>query len=245
MAGRARRSTASAVLGEASLDGLAMPRRDAEDRLLELKAVVDQLKSVLRDEPARLWPRSPNPDLAWRKPLELIAEGEYRPVIAVVLAMAEGVTAWRRGDRRPASGRRVTLSSHRSRLATTCPRYDRRSGEGARPYGGCFNPPRSFPVLYICQSRPCAVAELKRFGRSQAIGVDGLLPRMLYRYEVVLDGVLDRRNGEVRTQVGLGQDVLPGPDWTSCQELGSTARALGVKGINSPSAACTDGLVLP
>ena len=51
-----------------------VPRRDAEDRLLELKAVVDQLRSVLRDEPARLWLRSPNPDLDWHKPLELIAD---------------------------------------------------------------------------------------------------------------------------------------------------------------------------
>jgi uncharacterized protein (DUF2384 family) len=70
-----------------------VPRRDAEDRLLELKAVVDQLRSVLRDEPARLSLRSPNPDLEWRKPLELIGEGEYRRVIGAVLAMAEGVTA--------------------------------------------------------------------------------------------------------------------------------------------------------
>jgi uncharacterized protein (DUF2384 family) len=70
----------------------AMPRRKAEDRLLELKAVVDQLLSVIRDEPARLWLRSPNPDLDWRNPLELIAEGQYRRVIGAVLAMAEGVT---------------------------------------------------------------------------------------------------------------------------------------------------------
>jgi hypothetical protein len=71
----------------------AMPRRDAEDRLLELKAVVDQLRAVLRDGPARLWLRSPNPDLDWYKPLEMIAEGDYRRVIGAVLAMAEGVTA--------------------------------------------------------------------------------------------------------------------------------------------------------
>jgi len=38
----------------------AVPCRDAEDRLLELKAVVAQLRSVLLDEPARLWLRSPN-----------------------------------------------------------------------------------------------------------------------------------------------------------------------------------------
>lgn len=71
----------------------AMPRRVAEDRLLELKAVVDQLRTVLRDEPARIWLHSPNPDLDWHKPLELIAAGEYRRVIGAVLAMAEGVTA--------------------------------------------------------------------------------------------------------------------------------------------------------
>jgi len=71
----------------------ASPRRDAEDRLLELKSVVDLLRSVLRDEPARLWLRSQNPDLDWRKPLELIADGEYRRVIGSVLAMAEGVTS--------------------------------------------------------------------------------------------------------------------------------------------------------
>ena len=71
----------------------ATPRREAEDRLLELKAVVDLLRSVLRDEPARLWLRSPNPDLDWRKPLELIAEGEYRRVVGSILAIAEGVTA--------------------------------------------------------------------------------------------------------------------------------------------------------
>ena len=71
----------------------ATPRREAEDRLLELKAVINVLRSVLRDEPARLWLRSPNPDLDWRKPLELIADGEYRKVIGSILAMAEGVTA--------------------------------------------------------------------------------------------------------------------------------------------------------
>jgi putative toxin-antitoxin system antitoxin component (TIGR02293 family) len=69
------------------------PRREAEDRLLELKAVVDQLRNVLRDEPARLWLRSPNPELDWKKPLELIADGEYRRVIGAVLALAEGITA--------------------------------------------------------------------------------------------------------------------------------------------------------
>jgi RES domain-containing protein len=116
------------------------------------------------------------------------------------------------------------------------PRYDPMSGEGARIHGGRFNPPGSFPVLYLCQSRPCVVAELRRLGERQAIGVEGLLPRTLYRYEVTLERVLDLTDDEVRHQVGLSLDVLTGPDWTGCQELGATVHTLGAQGINSPSA---------
>lgn len=116
------------------------------------------------------------------------------------------------------------------------PRYDPLSGEGARIYGGRFNAPSSFPVLYLCQSRPCAVAELRRFGERQAIGVEGLLPRVLYRYEISLDRVLDLTDDQTRLQIGLGLDVLTGPDWATCQELGAALHALGAQGINSPSA---------
>lgn len=69
------------------------PRRAYEERLLELKAVADLLRRTLREEPGRLWLRSPNPDMEYEKPLDLLERGEYRRVIAAVLAMAEGVTA--------------------------------------------------------------------------------------------------------------------------------------------------------
>lgn len=71
----------------------AMPRRSNEERLLELKAVVDTLRQVLRDESARLWLRSPVPALDYDKPIDLIEQGEYRRVIGAILALAEGVTA--------------------------------------------------------------------------------------------------------------------------------------------------------
>ena len=69
------------------------PRRESEERLLEVKAVVDLLRQHLRPEAARMWIRSPNPDLGYEKPLDLITEGQYRRVIGAILAMAEGVTA--------------------------------------------------------------------------------------------------------------------------------------------------------
>lgn len=85
--GTTTRSVARWQLAEVS------PRRQSEERLLELKAVVDLARRYLRPEPARLWLRSPNPDLGYEKPLELIRRGDYRRVIGALLAMAEGVTA--------------------------------------------------------------------------------------------------------------------------------------------------------
>ena len=73
--------------------GQAEPRRDSEARLLELKAVVDLLRRVLRDDAARLWLRSPNPDLGYEKPLDLVAAGQYQRVIDLLHALADGVTA--------------------------------------------------------------------------------------------------------------------------------------------------------
>ena len=71
----------------------AAPRREAEDRLLELRSVVDLTRKVMRDSAARYWLRSPNPDLGYEKPLELISQGQYQKVIDLLLALAEGVTA--------------------------------------------------------------------------------------------------------------------------------------------------------
>ena len=68
------------------------PRREAEERLLELRAVVDLTRSVIRDDAVRLWLRSPNPGLDYEKPLDLVAQGEYRRVVDLLLALAEGVT---------------------------------------------------------------------------------------------------------------------------------------------------------
>ena len=70
----------------------AAPRREAEERLLELRAVVDLARRVMRDNAARFWMRSPNPDLGYQKPLDLIGAGEYQQVVDVLLAVAEGVT---------------------------------------------------------------------------------------------------------------------------------------------------------
>ena len=46
----------------------------------------------MRDDAARFWMRSPNPDLGYEKPLDLVALGQYQRVVDLLLALAEGVT---------------------------------------------------------------------------------------------------------------------------------------------------------
>lgn len=62
-----------------------------------------------------------------------------------------------------ATAPRIALSTTAVRHLS--PNYDPRSGEGARLSGGRSNPPDSFPALYLCETRPCAVTELTRLGR--------------------------------------------------------------------------------
>jgi putative toxin-antitoxin system antitoxin component (TIGR02293 family) len=67
------------------------PRPDARERLLELITVLEQLSGVLRPEAAHDWLFTPNPALAYHKPVELLRAGEFRQVLGAIDAMAEGV----------------------------------------------------------------------------------------------------------------------------------------------------------
>ncbi|MXW42899.1 MAG: DUF2384 domain-containing protein [Acidimicrobiia bacterium] len=68
------------------------PRRESEERLLELRAVVDLARTVMSDDAARFWLRSPNRNLGYEKPIDLIAGGAYQRVVDLLLALAEGIT---------------------------------------------------------------------------------------------------------------------------------------------------------
>ncbi len=124
------------------------------------------------------------------------------------------------------------------------PRYDPRSGEGARINGGRYNPPGSFPALYLCETRPCVVAELTRQGTRHVVGVEGLLPRVLYRYELDLHRVLDLTDTDTRTHLGITRDELVADDWTVCQQLGTEAHAVGDQGIRTYSATGVDTILV-
>ncbi|MGH2747796.1 MAG: RES family NAD+ phosphorylase [Actinomycetota bacterium] len=116
------------------------------------------------------------------------------------------------------------------------PKYDPLSGEGARRRGGRFNPPQSFPVLYLCTTRACTVAEFLRAGSRLAIGPEGLLPRQVFKYDVGVDLVLDLTDDSTLEQLGLAVANLVGDDLSLTRSVGEAAHALGIQAIQSRSA---------
>ncbi len=121
--------------------------------------------------------------------------------------------------------------------------FDPRSGDGARRRGGRSNPPHSFPVLYLCSSRPCVVAELTRQAERQGLDVDALLPRELFGISVDLDKVLDLT--EVATLEALGIEPLDlvREDHRFTQEIGEAAHEHAFQAIRSPSATGVDDIL--
>jgi uncharacterized protein (DUF2384 family) len=60
------------------------PRAEHRDRLLELVAIVDRLSEVMDDDQIALWLQKPLAALEDDRPLDAIANGNYRRVSRVV-----------------------------------------------------------------------------------------------------------------------------------------------------------------
>ena len=73
--------------------GASAPQPQKLKRLRELAYVIEELAKVLQPEPAREWLFTPNRQLDHDSPAERVARGEYRSVLALVDALAEGVVA--------------------------------------------------------------------------------------------------------------------------------------------------------
>lgn len=121
--------------------------------------------------------------------------------------------------------------------------FDPRSGDGARRLGRRFNPPRSFPVLCLCVTRPCVVAELTRQAERQGLSVDALLPRELFKISADLDKVLDLTDPATLDVLGITPPDLVREDHRFTQEIGEAAHEYGFQAIRSPSATGVDHVV--
>lgn len=123
------------------------------------------------------------------------------------------------------------------------PGFDPRSGEGARRFGGRFNPSKSFPVIYLCATRPCVVAELTRQVERQGLSIDGFLPRELYRLTASLTRVLDLTDADVVAALDLVANDMLRDDWSLTQEIGEAAYERDFQAILSRSMTGVDDVL--
>ncbi len=121
--------------------------------------------------------------------------------------------------------------------------FDPRSGDGARRLGGRFNPPHSFPVLYLCLTRPCVIAEVTRQAERQRLSVEALLPRELFEISADLDKVLDLTDTATLDALGIAPPDLMREDHRFTQEIGEAAHEHAFQAIRSPSATGVDDIL--
>lgn len=136
-------------------------------------------------------------------------------------------------------GSRLTVVGYRNQAKG----FDPRSGDGARRLGGRFNPPHSFPVLYLCLTRPCVVAELTKQAERQGLDIEALLPRELYEVSTTLDKVLDLTDAATLSALAVTPPELVREDHRFTRAIGEAAHEHGFQAIRSPSATGTDHIL--
>ncbi|MCY4192858.1 MAG: helix-turn-helix domain-containing protein [bacterium] len=71
--------------------GHAAPQPGSRQRLIELAYVAETLAGVLKPEERNLWIFTPNRLLDHDSPADRIASGDYRSVVALIEALADGI----------------------------------------------------------------------------------------------------------------------------------------------------------
>lgn len=119
------------------------------------------------------------------------------------------------------------------------------SGAGARLNGGRWNPRDLCSTIYLAQPLRACLAELDRLAEAGGVSTSTLLQasRSLHTIEVNGAPLLDLREEEALTYVGLSVDDIRDDDRTACQSVGHAAFFLEMGGIVAPSAT-GEGLVI-
>jgi RES domain-containing protein len=119
------------------------------------------------------------------------------------------------------------------------------TGEGSRKYGGRWNAPGRFAMVYLAQSFEGAVAETLGLAGRYGFNPAARLPLTLVAVDAVLETVLDFTDPRVRKMVGVTLTAMNACEWKRenvagrealTQALGRAAFEQGADGIIVPSA---------
>lgn len=125
----------------------------------------------------------------------------------------------------------------------TCFRYttarrDPLSGEGARRFGGRWNPASLFSAIYLASSAQACMVEVDRAATAASTTAEKMLEAAYQLHTVEAEdlAVLDLTTPAAREAVGLEDTDIYGDDWSACQKVGHAAWFLHVQGVLVPAA---------
>ena len=124
----------------------------------------------------------------------------------------------------------------------TGPKRNPFSGEGARLFGGRWNPPDLASTLYLATDQEGCLLEFARMAEGQGRGTASFLPRRITEFRAEGLELVDLRQPEHLPAVGRDREDLTADDWTPFQRVGAAAHFLRTAGIIARS---LSGLVTP
>lgn len=142
-----------------------------------------------------------------------------------------------------AIGRLAGTSLDLTGFRNQAPGFDPRSGDGARRMGGRYNPPHSYPVVYLCTTRHCVVAELTRQSTTQGLAPAAFLPRELWQITSSLTKVLDLTDLSTLAELDISSADLVRDDLQLTRTIGEATHEHGFQAIQAPSATGVDQTV--
>ncbi|MBV8347290.1 MAG: RES domain-containing protein, partial [Mycolicibacterium sp.] len=94
----------------------------------------------------------------------------------------------------------------------TAARRDPLSGEGARRFGGRWNPPLLFPAIYFADSARACMVEVERAAKAASTTAEKMLEAAyrLHTVDVAELEILDLRTPDAQEAVGLEVDDIFG-----------------------------------
>lgn len=186
--------------------------------------------------PGGRWPRSPRPgkppplDNSWRNGLVSLNPHPDTPRLTQALENCLAPVTERAHD-----ACRIARPKH----ATLTGLVD---GEGAKKFGGRWNPP-GIPAVYLSLDLSTATAELEQRHRGEGVPLNEMTPRVIVSMRVRLRRVLDLSRSETRDIIGVSLDQLceewqnreNGEDEPITQAIGRLAWGRRLDGLLVPS----------
>jgi RES domain-containing protein len=125
------------------------------------------------------------------------------------------------------------------------------SGAGSLLYGGRWNAPRVFPVIYSSTRPGTAVDEAYQLAEDFGLSPDDIKPRVTCGIDWQLGSVIDLAINDLPSWIEIGawlkedfEKINDAGNETLCQAFGRAARNSGLSGMFCPSARVPKGINL-